>query len=70
MRATDNQLHKDIGALTESVIELKKDIAGLKKDVSALTAQANRWKGAFVVLLGAGGVIGWLSDRFLEFIYS
>ncbi|MDJ0686440.1 MAG: hypothetical protein QNJ84_17275 [Alphaproteobacteria bacterium] len=70
MTATDNQLHKDIGALTASVGELKREIAGLKKDVSALTAQANRWKGAFVVLLAAGGVVGWLSDRVLKFIHS
>ena len=33
--------------------------------VSDLKAQANRWKGAFWVMVAVGGIVGWLSHVFM-----
>lgn len=35
------------------------DLHEMKLDVRALREQSNRWKGAFAVILGMGGLIGW-----------
>jgi hypothetical protein len=35
------------------------DLHEMKDDVRALREQSNRWKGAFAVILGVGGIIGW-----------
>ncbi len=37
-----------------------KSIEALTAETKRLTAQANRWKGAFGVVLFAGGLFGWL----------
>ena len=66
----DPQLHEDIGALKAGLDELKADIVALKKEVATLTAQANRWKGAFVVLLSVGGAIGWALDRIVTAFHT
>lgn len=66
----DKQLHEDIGAMKESVDALKSDIVALQQEVATLSAQANRWKGAFVVLLGVGGAFGWALDRVITAFQS
>ena len=62
----ENKLHEDMGAVKACLDELKTDIVALKREVAILTAQANRWKGAFVVLLSVGGVFGWALDRIVS----
>lgn len=39
---------------------MKEQLTRIDANTSQLAAQANRWKGAVVVLLGVGGAIGWL----------
>ena len=53
---------EQIAALTVQVEHLTVAVNGLQTTVESLTAQANRWKGAFVVVLMLGGVMGWLAN--------
>ncbi len=53
---------EQIAALTVQVEHLTEAVNGLQTSVAGLTAQANRWKGAFVVVLMLGGVMGWLAN--------
>lgn len=66
----NNKLHEDIGAMKASVDALQADIVALQQEVATLSAQANRWKGAFVVLLGVGGAFGWALDRVITAFHS
>ena len=47
-----------IASLQTEVKTLVKAVESLDKKVVALTAQANRWKGAFGTLLIVGGMAG------------
>ncbi len=57
---------EQIAALRVEVRHLTAAVRGLETKVDQLTAQANRWKGAFLVVLAIGGGIGWLVDRALS----
>ena len=57
-----------IAALQVEVHHLTEAVRSLDKKMDALTAQANRWKGAFLVVLSFGAAIGWLIDRMVNLI--
>ncbi len=59
----DAELLAQVAVLTEKVEGIHEDVTGMKGDIKQLTAQANRWKGAFVVLLAIGSLIGWFADK-------
>ena len=44
-------------------MELEERNRELERKVDGLNAQANRWKGAFLVVLSLGAVAGWLAER-------
>ena len=48
----------NIAALQVEVHHLTDAVHGLEKKVDALTAQANRWRGAFLVIMAVGGLLG------------
>ena len=52
----------ELAALRVEVTHLTESVDALKTEVVALTAQANRWKGAFGVVLVVGGIIGWFAS--------
>lgn len=58
---------EQIAALRVEVHHLTEAVRELERKVDGLTAQANRWKGAFLVVLSFGAVIGWLADRASSF---
>lgn len=47
-----------LARLEERIKTLSDEVRHVHEEVSELKAQANRWKGAFWVMLGLGGVIG------------
>lgn len=53
-----------LARLEERVLQLQDEVRHVHKEVSDLKAQANRWKGAFWVMLALGGVVG----SFIHFI--
>lgn len=52
------QLEVALARLEERVEALQDDMREMKSDVSELRATANRWKGAFWVMMGLGGAVG------------
>ena len=52
------QLEVALARLEERVEARQEDMKDMKSDMSELRATANRWKGAFWVMMGLGGVVG------------
>ncbi len=57
-------LEAEVAALKVEVQHLSAEVRELVKEQKRLTAQANRWKGAFGVILLVGGFLGWLASKF------
>jgi len=47
-----------LARLEERLTQLQDEVRHVHEEVSELKAQANRWKGAFWVMLAMGGVVG------------
>jgi len=47
-----------LARLEERLTQLQEEVRHVHDEVSDLKAQANRWKGAFWVMLAMGGVVG------------
>ena len=47
-----------LARLEERITQMQDEVRHVHKEVSELKAQANRWKGAFWVMLVLGGIIG------------
>lgn len=54
------ELNRVIGELSANVKILTTAVTKLENDVTELKLVASKWKGAFGLLLMAGGVIAWL----------
>jgi len=63
MTTTHEDLHRDIGRLVGTVEQLERKVDQLSTDVASVKAQADRWKGAFAVILGLGALVGWFADK-------
>ena len=57
-----NKLEVALARLEERVEALQEDMKDMKSDMSELRATANRWKGAFWVMMGLGGVVGVIAN--------
>jgi len=49
-----------LARLEERITQLQDEVRHVHEEVSELKAQANRWKGAFWVIIALGGVVGTL----------
>lgn len=58
-RSTD----RTIGQLTYAVESLTKEVHEIKVKVERIEEQANKWKGAFAVMIALGGIVGWFADK-------
>ena len=58
----EQKLEVALARLEERVEALQDDMKDMKSDMSELRATANRWKGAFWVMMGLGGVVGVLAN--------
>ena len=58
----EQRLEVALARLEERVEALQDDMKDMKSDMSELRATANRWKGAFWVMMGLGGVVGVISN--------
>ena len=56
------QLEVALARLEERVEALQEDMKDMKSDMSELRATANRWKGAFWVMMGLGGALGVITN--------
>ena len=60
--SNEQRLEVALARLEERVEALQDDMKEMKSDVSALRATANRWKGAFWVMMGLGGAVGVIAN--------
>ena len=58
----NNKLEVALARLEERVAALQDDMKEIKSDMCELRATANRWKGAFWVMMGLGGVVGVMAN--------
>lgn len=54
-----------LARLEERIKTLSDEVRHVHEEVSDLKATANRWKGAFWVILAMGGLVGWLTHIFI-----
>ena len=54
-----------LARLEERIKTLSSEVRHVHGEVSDLKAQANRWKGAFWVIIGLGGAVGALAHLFI-----
>ena len=54
-----------LARLEERIKTLSDEVRHVHEEVSDLKAQANRWKGAFWVILALGGVVGTVAHSFI-----
>tara|TARA_B100000287_G_scaffold44435_1_gene39885 strand:- start:1071 stop:1268 length:198 start_codon:yes stop_codon:yes gene_type:complete len=54
-----------LARLEERIKTLSDEVRHVHKEVSDLKAQANRWKGAFWLMVAIGGVVGSLAHLFV-----
>lgn len=54
-----------LARLEERIKTLSEEVRHVHEEVSDLKAQANRWKGAFWVILALGGVVGTVAHLFV-----
>ena len=59
----DAQIAQQLGELSGKVDAIDRHLNAVQKDVSDMKAQANRWKGGFIVILAVGGLLGWVADK-------
>ena len=57
-----------LARLEERLTQVQDEVRHVHREVSELKAQANRWKGAFWVVIAVGGVIGTVSHLFIGWI--
>ncbi|MBJ64739.1 MAG: hypothetical protein CMB55_08115 [Euryarchaeota archaeon] len=57
-----------LARLEERIKTLSDEVRHVHKEVSDLKAQANRWKGAFWLMVAIGGVVGSLAHLFVGWI--
>tara|TARA_A100001011_G_scaffold349297_1_gene387775 strand:+ start:445 stop:663 length:219 start_codon:yes stop_codon:yes gene_type:complete len=58
----EQKLEVALARLEERVEALQEDMKDMKSDMSELRATANRWKGAFWVMMGLGGAVGVIAN--------
>lgn len=54
-----------LARLEERIAQLSDEVRHVHEEVSELKATANRWKGAFWVMIALGGIVGTLSNLLL-----
>jgi len=59
---TEHKLEVALARLEERVEALQEDMKEMRDSVKDLKATANRWRGAFWLMMGLGGSIGVLSN--------
>tara|TARA_R110001599_G_scaffold350447_1_gene580563 strand:- start:7952 stop:8182 length:231 start_codon:yes stop_codon:yes gene_type:complete len=58
----EQRLEVALARLEERVEAMQKDMSHMKNSMGELKATANRWRGAFWVMMGLAGSIGVLSN--------
>ncbi len=62
------KLEVTLARLEERIGQLQDEVRHVHEEVSELKAQANRWKGAFWVMLAMGGIVGSIAHLVIGWI--
>ena len=57
-----------VARIEERLTQLQDEVRHVHQEVSDLKAQANRWKGAFWVMLAIGGIVGSIAHLFVGWV--
>ena len=57
-----------VARIEERLTQLQDEVRHVHKEVSDLKARANRWKGAFWVMLAVGGIVGSIAHLFIGWV--
>ena len=57
-----------VARIEERLTQLQDEVRHVHQEVSDLKAQANRWKGAFWVMLAVGGIVGSIAHLFVGWV--
>lgn len=57
-----------LARLEERIAQLSDEVRHVHDEVSDLKATANRWKGAFWVMIALGGIVGTVSNLMMGWI--
>ncbi len=57
-----------VARIEERISQLQDEVRHVHEEVSDLKAQANRWKGAFWVMLAVGGIVGSIAHLFIGWV--
>ena len=60
--SNEQRLEVALARLEARVEALQEGMKEMKSDMSELRATANRWKGAFWVMMGLGGAVGVIAN--------
>ena len=60
---SEQEVAIQLGILVGKMDAMETNLSLLQKDTSDLRALANRWRGAFIVILALGAVGGFLTDK-------
>jgi hypothetical protein len=60
-RKTTDDLVSEIAVLGAQIKAMQEDIKSMQEQVTNLSELANKWKGALIVILALGGIVGWAS---------
>jgi hypothetical protein len=60
-RKTNDDLVAEIAVIGAQIKSMQEDIKIIQEQVLNLSELANKWKGALIVILALGGIIGWAS---------
>lgn len=62
------KLEITVARIEERLTQLQDEVRHVHQEVSDLKAQANRWKGAFWVMLAIGGIVGSIAHLFVGWV--
>ncbi len=57
-----------VARIEERLTQLQDEVRHVHQEVSDLKAQANKWKGAFWVMLAIGGIVGSMAHLFVGWV--
>jgi hypothetical protein len=57
-----------LARLEERIAQLSDEVRHVHEEVSDLKATANRWKGAFWVMIALGGIVGTVSNLMMGWV--
>lgn len=61
--------HDMLVSIKADLVRMRKDVTDLQDEVKKLNAWFNRVRGATYLILALGGVLGFMSDKIIQFFH-